>query len=156
MFVMSENTRAMVKALRSINRDVSYETLSKVVGFPVTGATPSLTSARRHLHSAENILFDVVRGQGLRRLDDGEKVSFMAKPAKQIHRASKRGTKVYKSIDNFAALSLPLQLEATLRATQFEFAAMAVSTKKLPGVEPVDNTDLNAQLAAIKALGKKK
>lgn len=131
LFVMSKETQAIVEVLRGVNQEISYPHLSAAVGIAVTGNTPALASARRHLESAEGIVFDVVRGQGLVRLDDVGKVASTARHARSISRAARRGKKRIGSIENFAALPNDAQLQATLRATQFEFAHQAVSSKKL-------------------------
>lgn len=149
-FEMSEETAAVVKALRGVNLDISYTALSRAVGFAVTGATSALISARRHLESRENIVFETVRGQGLVRLDDTGKVKSTERHARTIGRTARRGRKRLNTVENFAALKPKEQLAATLRATQFEFAQQAVSTKKLPDVRAVEKLDIAAALKAIK------
>lgn len=146
-FIMSEQTAALVKVLRGVNKDISYATLSRAVGFNITGGTPWLTSARRNLENTEGIVFAVIRGEGLRRLDDSGKVASTTKHARTIGRTARRGKKRLGTVENFTALPMKDQLAATLRATQFEFAAQAVSTRKLPA--PAQNATLD-----IKALTK--
>jgi len=130
-FIMSEQTAALVGALRGVNRDISYTALSRTVGFAVSGSSPQLASARKHLESRESIVFETIRGEGVRRLDDTGKIGSTAKHARTIGRTARRGRKRLRTVENFAALPQKEQLAATLRATQFEFAEQAVSSKKI-------------------------
>jgi hypothetical protein len=152
-FQQSEQTAAIVATLRGVNQDISYVALSKAVGFRVTGATSSLISARRVLESAENIVFDTVRGQGLIRLDDAGKVASTERHARTIGRTARRGRKRLNTVENFSALKPKEQLAATLRATQFEFAQQAVSTKKPSAPPKVEGLDIAALLQQIKKTG---
>lgn len=149
MFQLSERTEAIVKVLRGVNQDISYGAIASAVGFPVTGATAALSSARRILESRENIVFETVRGQGLIRLNDSGKVASTERHARTIGRTAKRGSKRLTTVENFAALKPNEQLAATLRATQFEFTQQAVSTKK-PATKVSNGPDIGSLLAALK------
>lgn len=153
MFQMSERTAAIVSTLRGVNQDIGYPTLSRAVGFPVTGATAALISARRHLESTENIVFDTVRGQGLIRLDDSGKVASTERHARTIGRTARRGRKRLGTVENFAGLKPKEQLAATLRATQFEFAQQAVSTRKPVAPPKVEGVGIADMLQQIKKSG---
>lgn len=149
-FKQSEETISLIKALRGVNQEITYDSLSGMVGFPVSGATPALGSARRNLERNESIVFTTLRGQGLRRLDDTGKVDSTDRHARTIGRTARRGRKRLSVVDNFAGLTKEKQLKSTLRMTQFEFAQQAVSSKVPAALPAVPKLDIKALAKAAK------
>lgn len=143
IFEQSEKTLACIKVLRGVNYEVSYDALSQVVGFPVVGSTPALQSARKHLEKFENIVFECIYSEGLRRLDDSSKVRSTARHARQISRTARRGMKRLATVDSFEKLSPSDQLAATLRNTQFQFVRSAMTTPKDDAKMQATNNDLS-------------
>jgi len=154
MFERSAETERLIDILRGVNDEISYANASRLAGFAIHGGTPALTSARRHLETQHGIVFDCVRGVGLRRLGDVEKVTSTARHARSIRRTAKRGTTRIGAIENFAALPLKEQLQATLRATQFEFARQAVSAKQVEAPPDVKPGRLDVKALVAGAVGR--
>lgn len=147
IFEQSEKTLACVKALRGVNHEISYNALSQVVGFPVVGSTPALQSARKHLEKFESIVFECVYREGLRRLSDIDKGRSTARHARQIKRTARRGRKRHATIEKFEELPPAIQIEVTLRDTQFQFVESAMVAPKT--TQPANN-DLSDVLKAFK------
>ena len=76
LFVRQAETNWLIEDLREVDVGEfrSYADLSKAAGIPVDGSSCYLQSARRVLQSEDRIIFRVIRGKGLRRCSDEEKV----------------------------------------------------------------------------------
>ena len=55
--------------LTPVGETVTYARLTDALGKPVTGATGALSSARRIAQREDGVVFGVIRGEGLKRLD---------------------------------------------------------------------------------------
>ncbi len=151
---MSEETIALIKVLAGVNQDISYADLSRATGYKTP--SPALASARRHLESQANVVFETVRGIGLRRASDDEKVKSTARHLRSISRTSRRGKKRLAAVEHFELLKPATQLEATLRATQFEFVQQAVSTRPAPTPVTTNDGKLDIKALVAAAMGLKK
>lgn len=119
MFEKSAMTQKLYDILRATNQDISYEALALAAGKPISAIRSALDSARRSLEK-DKIVFSTVRGVGLRRLTDGEKVQSTEAIKASIRRTSKRGLKRLNSVSEFQRLSNADQLTATINKTMFE------------------------------------
>lgn len=143
IFEQSEKTLACIRVLRGVNFEISDKAMSESVGFTVTGSTPAVQSARKHLEKVEGVVFERIYGEGFRRLDDTNKVRSTARHVRQISRTARRGMKRLDTIDSFENLSPSDQLTATLRNTQFQFIRSAMTTPKDDSKMQAANNDLS-------------
>lgn len=119
MFDKSQKTEAVMAALRSANRDVSWEQLSGAAGCSLAELRQTIVNARRYLERDEGIVFETVRGVGLRRLSDAEKVESAKDFTRKIHRTAVRGENRIGAVHDMGKLSNEQQLAATLQQTVF-------------------------------------
>jgi hypothetical protein len=117
MFERSATTRQVCDALRSTNGDVSYARLCEVTGRGLDQLRPTIAAARRYLERDEGIVFATVRGEGLRRLTDPEKVESAKGFTRKIHRTAGRGITRIGTVSDFTALSNEDQMTATITQT---------------------------------------
>lgn len=119
MFQQSATTKACYEILRGVNGEISYSVICSKLKLPLETIRSSLNTARRALEK-EQIAFAVIRGVGLKRLNDGETAQSSSRFVKQINRSAKRGTRRLQAVRNFNELSNADQLTATLNRTLFE------------------------------------
>jgi len=92
-FERSADTAAVIAALRGCNNEVSYKDLAGQAGLTLLRAKQVLASARRALRTESGILFGVIRGEGLRRLTDADKVKKPEAFKKRVFRGAGREIK---------------------------------------------------------------
>lgn len=108
MFQVSIDSTLLAKRLTSaaVGDTVPYGELSALIGRDVcNGARGCLTSARHRLLRESHMLFDPVRGEGLRRLNDVEKVGAGTDGTyAKVRRVCARGRQIVAAVDDYAAL----------------------------------------------------
>lgn len=119
MFERSKTTEAICAALRGCNREITWAALEQVAGKPVDEIRQTVIHARRYLERDEGIVFVTVRGVGLRRLTDAEKIASSAGFSRKIHRTAGRGAMRIGAVSDMASLPNEDQLAATLRLAVF-------------------------------------
>lgn len=95
-FRLSSDSLALAKALESIkiNETVEYQKLSSAIGRDVQGVGRSaMQQARKVVQRDHKMVFDVVRGVGLRRLDDDAIVDASDKSISVVRRGIRRAAK---------------------------------------------------------------
>ena len=114
-FQMGADARFLYQHLRPLAAGalVTHGELSAVVGKTVNGASGSLHTARRTLLRDDRQVWASVRGVGVKRLTDGEIVSFGANGLVRIRRASRRTFGVMTAIDDYQAMPKSDQLRHT-------------------------------------------
>lgn len=121
IYARSPLTDALYTALRNANGDVSYDALCAAAGgMALDDIRQSLAAARRYLERDEGIVYATIRGKGLRRLSDAEKVDSAEAFTRTIYRTAGRGSRRLDAVHDFSALPNEQQLAATLRRTVFE------------------------------------
>lgn len=108
----SLDTEKIAEALAraEVGETITYDAISAVIGRDVrNSARHNMAAARRKVLREERIVFDVVRGEGLRRLDDAGKVATGGSAIHRIRRAAGRADKVLISVE-FANLSSEEQI----------------------------------------------
>ena len=98
----SVDTRLLVALLQKaeIGQVFNYTELSERLGRSIMGAEPSLSSARRIVQRDFDIVFDVIRGQGIKRLSDAEIVALGdTLPGRVRRTARRRVQKIAKAKD---------------------------------------------------------
>lgn len=103
-FERSPDTDAVVIALRGANLEIAYQSIAQQTGLPLKRVMGVTTSARRILEN-EGVLFGAVRGVGLRRLSDLDKVKQPEDFKKRVFRGAGRALKRLDTISNFEDLS---------------------------------------------------
>lgn len=94
---LSQDSRALANELEStpVGQVVTYTKLSAVIGrdIKIPSAYALLHSARERLVKHKGIVFEVVRGQGLKRLDDAAIAASAPGRVKRVHKVAKRETR---------------------------------------------------------------
>lgn len=101
-FRLSSDSKAIAAELRkvAVGETSSYATLTAVIGRNVQGASRGALETARHVVQRENrIIFDVVRGVGLKRLADGEIVDLSDKARDHARRHARRTAKKLVCVD---------------------------------------------------------
>ena len=138
-FKLSADTSFLTQRLRRavIGEVITYADLSKEIGKPVHGATPALHSARRILLRDEQMVFDPIRGHGLKRLSDHEIVNTGPRITRRLHRAANRGVRVMAAIQDFSALTREEQMRHTATLSVTGLIAEATREKNIQKIEKI-------------------
>jgi len=94
----------MQAVLRAVNNEMDYKTIAKQAELSLKRTMNVLNSARRILRN-EKIHFGAIRGVGLHRLSDDDKVKHPESFKKRVDRGAKREEAVLDSISDFEGLS---------------------------------------------------
>jgi hypothetical protein len=136
-FERSPDTDAVIDALRGCNNEISYRDLARQSGLTLGRAKQVLASARRALR-ADKILFGTIRGEGLRRLTDSDKVKKPEAFKKRVFRGAGRELKDLATIANFGALEKVEQHSCTINRTVLNVLRQQARVK--PEVQKTDIT----------------
>lgn len=101
----SPDTDAVVNALRGINDEVSYRDLAHRANLSLGRTKEVLASARRILVNENGILFGCMRGIGLKRMSDTDKVKKPASFRKRVFRGAGREIKHLATIADYENLT---------------------------------------------------
>ncbi len=130
-FNLSSETKAIADILRLVNVGtvIDYARLTRSIGRDVQSAARSaLTSARHVVMREERMVFDVVRGIGLKRLNDVEIVDSGDKDRASIHRRARKAARKVTCVEYD---SLPKEKQVKHNATLAVLGVMAeLSTAK--------------------------
>ena len=135
-FERSIETQLMVKRLLEMEDDdfVSYEELSKIVGQKVDGAYTKLKTARDIAYHEAHRVFDIVRGEGVKRLGPDESAGTLTTFAQRQQRQSRR--KLNWSGDMpYDDMSQEARNKMTVSRTILAFTAEAGSKKNVKKIE---------------------
>ena len=136
-FERSKDTEAVVTILHGVNDEISYSSLARQADLSVKRVKAVLASARRILLSG-NVMFGVLRGQGLRRLDALGKKACAPARKKKLARGAARALKESYSITpvEFETLANIMQLEVTTDRLIFNIIRSQAMTKTIVPKEP--------------------
>lgn len=139
IFEMSPDTRLIRQRLREmkVGDFVSYTDLSSLISKPVSGATSSLQSAVGSLLRQDSIVFSVIRGEGLKRLNDSEIVAASDCDVDAVRRRAKKAATKITSVQDFAKLTSKEQLAHTTKLSIFTAVASMASDKGIKAVANV-------------------
>lgn len=129
-FRLSPETNAVVKKLEqaSVGESVSYADLSLCVGGNIQNKKRyHLDSARRILLNDKQIVFGVLPGEGLKRLNDNEIVLESCRSLNRIKRATRTGARKMGCVDNYD--NLPVELKQRHNSTLSVLGAIQLFTK---------------------------
>ncbi len=113
----SVDTRLLVSLLSkaAMGQEFTYEELGKQLGRKVMGAEPSLQSARRIVLRDFDMVFDVIRSHGIKRLNDSEIVAGGDKMRSRIRRQARKAIgKISKARDEHLSKDEIVQRNATV------------------------------------------
>ncbi len=124
----SNDTKILYQRLSDteIGETATYAELSELVGYSVSGNTGYLATARKQC-LREGIVFGVVRGVGVRRLNDTEIVGTASGVMTKIRRTARRGATTLTKVNDFE--SLPNELKQAHNANMSMLGAIAQMTK---------------------------
>lgn len=137
MFQMSPDTRLLRQTMAkvSVGQTVTYETLSAAISKPVSSSSAALQSARNSLLRKEHMVFGVIRGVGLKRLDDTDIVNASEQDVVGMRRKAKRAVRKLTSISDYNALPPEKRLAHTARVSVFTAMADMLTDRSLEHVE---------------------
>jgi len=103
---MLPDTLTLYKRLLTakVGEQISYEELSGLIGADVTERRGPLTSAIRRAQREKEMVFDSVRGQGIKRLDDVQIATSATGIIKRVRRMSEKAIKRLTCVRDFAAM----------------------------------------------------
>ncbi|MCP5099884.1 MAG: hypothetical protein GY943_30390 [Chloroflexi bacterium] len=130
-FELSIDTRLLYELLKSceVNETVTYVQLSKEIGQPVEGANSSLQSALRKCMTQDDIVFENVRGEGYKRLNDIDIVSASERDTTGIRKRARKAAKKLTLVTDFAALPQDKKIEHNTRLSILSAITSAASRK---------------------------
>lgn len=151
-FVPSRNTVILHQRLIEVpvGSTITYKELGQEIGEPINGSYPSLISARRRAQAIDNIVFDSVRGRGLKRLTAEEIIEKTTQRRRGISNAAYRGMRELDTIgkgngnaplspsDEYRRAASNVVYRETIRITKESTFQGALKT-----VEVADATNLN-------------
>jgi hypothetical protein len=82
-----------------IGESIAYEDLSQAIGSMVDGSSGSLSTARNRMLRDLGMVFGTIRGEGLRRLSDSEKIKVAYSKVESVKRTTHRGLTIAQTID---------------------------------------------------------
>lgn len=154
----SADAVTLARAMREIKvgEVVTYQQLSQTIARNVTReAQAALHTARGIVQREDRMVFDAVRGVGLKRLNDEEIVDLSDKARDHIRRTSRRTAKKLTCVD-YDGMSRDKQVKHNTALSMLGvFMAMATekSTRRLSEQVQIAGTDLPVAKASIAALG---
>ena len=131
-FERSADTDAVIIALRGCNNEISYRDLARQAALTLDRTKDVLTSARRALRSESGILFGTIRGEGLRRLTDADRVKKPEAFKKRVFRGAGREIKDLATISDFDKLSKAEQHSVTTNRTVLNVLRQQATVKPEP------------------------
>ena len=127
-FERSPDTDATIDVLRACNDEIGYRDLAKRAGLSLPRMKSVLASARRVL-AKDGILFGAIRGEGLKRLTDHDKVRKPEQFKKRVFKGAGRELKHLATISDFGALQKTEQHSVTLNRTILGAIRQSASVK---------------------------
>ncbi len=156
-FRLSADSAALVKVLElvDVGATVTYAELSQTIGRDVTSFRGPLETARLVVQREKRMVFDAVRGEGLRRLADDEIVDLSDKARDHARRHARKTAKKLVCVDY---QSLNKQKQTKHNAALSMFGALAELTtsgsqKRLEAKVEAAGTQLASARSAMDALG---
>lgn len=119
----------------AVGDSITYEELGEVIRKKVSGATPSLASARRILLRDHKRVFETQIGLGLKRLDDVGITGTGDKTRKRIRAEARRGLKRLMAVDDFSAMPREVQMKHTATTAVLGIVKGFTSDRELAKVE---------------------
>ena len=119
MFKRSKQTLEMCDLFRNANGHLSYATLETQVGKTINELRPTIIAAKRYLERDESIVFECIRGEGYKRLDDSEKVDSLKTFTRRIQRTNNNGQLRAHTVEKPNELSANDKMRLDIRRAVF-------------------------------------
>jgi hypothetical protein len=119
MFKRSKTTLDMCDLFRNANGHLSYDTIQTHFGKTIDELRPTIIAARRYLERDESTVFECIRGEGYKRLDDSEKVDSLKTFTRRIQRTSKNGQLRAHTVEKPNELSANDRMRLDIRRAVF-------------------------------------
>lgn len=158
IFAASADAKTIAHVLRqvAVGNVILYGELSRAISRNVcTDGRPAMDSARGIVQREDRMIFDAVRGEGLKRLADDEIVNLGDKARDHVRRASRKVVKKLVCVD-YDTLSKEKQVKHNTSLSMFGvFCELATekSTKRLSESVAISQSELPIAKASIAALG---
>lgn len=121
---------------------ITYSELSELVGRDVQKASRHILEAARRWAKKDRVIFGVITGQGLKRLDDAGKVRVGSGMMDKIRRTSRRAAQTLAAVESFDSLPNEMKIQHNMALSVFGIIQQATSRKvqdriaeKVEGVE---------------------
>lgn len=159
IFQLSTDAKTLANMLKAVEVGgvITYKAMSKAIGRDVTAAArPVLATARNIVQREHRMVFDCVRTEGLKRLNDSEIVDLSDQAMDRIRRTAKRTGGKLMCVDYD---SMPKEKQTKHNASLSMFGAISelskhASTKRLEReIEKHGGDQLPVAKATIAALG---
>ena len=119
MFKRSKQTLEMCDLFRNANGHLSYATIETHFGKTINELRPTIIAAKRYLERDESIVFECIRGEGYKRLDDSGKVDSLKTFTRRIRRTANNGQLRAHTVEKREQLTNDDRLRLTIRETAF-------------------------------------
>jgi len=119
MFKRSNQTLEMCDLFRNANGHLSYATIETHFGKTINELRPTIIAAKRYLERDESIVFECIRGEGYKRLDDSAKVDSLKTFTRRIRRTANNGQLRAHTVEKREQLTNDDRLRLTIRETAF-------------------------------------
>jgi hypothetical protein len=151
--VMGIDARIIYEELKKLKVGdvISYSDISDIIGRDIQEDRGSLNTARNRLLEDESMCFGIVRGVGLKRLDDAEKVMAADGYLGKIRRASNRGLKTLASTD-YSSLSKEDKLKHNITASHLGVLKQIASPKSKKKIEKKVIANASGMISAAAAI----
>lgn len=153
---ISADSTAIAALLRAakVGELVSYEAMSRAIGRDVSGHRGAISTARKIVLRENGAVFDAVRGEGMRRLNNSELVDSVDRVRMKIRRAAKRSANTLVCVE-YDALPADKKIKHNASMSMLAMLSEAASEKAFSRLtEKVSQTKetLPAAKAALAAL----
>lgn len=121
------DTQVLIDTLKEIQvgGEIGYDELCSVIGRSKKDLAGPLWAARNRLMRDLSMVFGTIRGQGLKRLSDSEKIGAASANIDGIRRAAKRGITIIQAVDTD---NLEKQQVSTLNLTVSHLGILAYAS----------------------------
>lgn len=116
----------------NVGDTISFLELSQAAGMPVTSTSAPFTSARRIALNEDRMVFESVRGVGVRRISDEELATTHSdRDIVRSRRHAKRSLKKLTCVENFSGMTNHAQLAHVIKSSFFGAVAFMARKNRL-------------------------
>lgn len=130
MFVRLKPTLKLYDLLRGVNDEIAYTAITEHMDMDMAELRPLLYRVRRYMERDDGIVFETIRGLGLRRMDESEKVQSLTEFRRKIHVTAGRGIMRSATVYNPETLDNEEQMKLTIHRTIFESVRRSTNNDK--------------------------
>ena len=156
IFEISVDARLLHERLKKVGVGdlISWDDLSEIISRDVRAGGPAygaLTTARRRAQKHEGIVFDPVKGKGLKRLNDAEIVETSQAKIDSVRRRSRAALRRLACVQNYEGLTSEKQVRHNTFASIFSAFATITKAGSMKRLED-QVAEAHAQLPLAKTL----